>query len=96
MEVDCGECSRITVGNTTRKVSVLVAVLCYSRLIYIEFTVSQRKAELYRCLARALKFFGTSPRAIIVDNLRTAVLNSSSRAACFHPEFLALWGYYCM
>ena len=85
-----------TIGNTTRKVSVLVAVLCYSRLTYIEFTLSQRKAEFYRCLVHALEFFGASPRAIIVDNLKAAVINGSGRAACFHPEFLALCGYYFM
>ena len=96
MQVDWGECGRVTIGNTTRKVSVLVAVLCYSRLTYIEFTLSQRKAEFYRCLAHALEFFGASPRAIIVDNLKTAVINGSGRAACFHTEFLALCGYYCM
>src|SRR5271156_1239142 len=75
MQVDWGECGPVQVGNTTRKVSVLVAVLCYSRMIYIEFTLSQRKAEFYRCLVHALEFFGASPRAIIFDNLKTAVLN---------------------
>ena len=96
MQVDWGECGRVQVADTTRRVSVLVAVLCYSRLTYIEFTLSQRKAEFYRCLVHALEFFGASPRAIIIDNLKTAVINGSGRAACFHPEFLALCGYYCM
>ena len=96
MQVDWGECGRVQVGNTTRKVSVFVAVLCYSRMIYIEFTLSQRKAEFYRCLVHALEFFGASPRAIIFDNLKAAVINGSGRAACFHPEFLALCGYYCL
>jgi hypothetical protein len=79
-----------------RKVSVFVAVLCYSRLIYIEFTLSQRKAEFYRSLVHALEFFDGSPRALIVENLKAAVINSSGCAACFHPEFLALCGYYCL
>ena len=96
MQVDWGECGRIRVGSTTRKVSVFVAVLCYSRLMYIEFTLSQRKAEFYRGVVHALEFFGGSPRAIIVDNLKAAVLNGSGRAACFHLEFLALCGYYRM
>ena len=96
MQVDWGECGRVPVGNTTRKVSVLVAVLCYSRMTYIEFTLSQRKAEFYRCLTHALEFFGASPRVIIVDNLKTAVINGSGRAACFHPEFLAFCGYFCL
>jgi transposase len=96
MQVDWGECGRVQIGATTRKVSVFVAVLCYSRLMFIEFTLSQSKAEFYRSLVHALEFFGGSPRAIIFDNLKAAVLNGSGRSACFHPEFLALCGYFCL
>jgi transposase len=96
MQVDWGECGRVQVGSTTRKVSVFVAVLCHSRLLYIEFTLSQRKAEFYRSLVHALTFFGGSPRHLIFDNLKSAVLNGSGRSACYHPEFLALCGYFCL
>jgi transposase len=96
MQVDWGECGRVRIGNTTRKVSVFVAVLCYSRLIYIEFTLSQRKEEFYRGIVHALEFFEGSPRALIFDNLKAAVLNGSGRDACLHPEFLALCGYFCL
>jgi transposase len=96
MQVDWGECGRVQVGASMRKVSVFVAVLCYSRLFYIDFTLSQRKAEFYRSLAGALTFFGGSPRNLIFDNLKAAVLNGSGRSACFHPDFLALCGYFCL
>src|SRR6516165_746577 len=96
MQVDWGECGHVRLGATIRKVSAFVAVLCYSRLIYIEFTLSQRKAEFYRGIVNALNFFGGSPRAIIFDNLKAGVINGSGRAACFHPEFLALCGYFCL
>ena len=96
MQVDWGECGRVQVGATMRKVSVFVAVLCYSRLMYIEFTLSQRKAEFYRSIVNALSFFGGSPRNLIFDNLKAAVLNGSGRSACHHPEFLALCGYFCL
>lgn len=96
MQVDWGECGRIAVGGTSRKVSVLVATLCYSRLTYIEFSLSQHKAEFYRLIVHALQFFGGSPRAIIFDNLKAAVLNGSGRQACFHPDFLALCGHFCL
>jgi transposase len=94
MQVDWGECGRVTVGRTSRKVSVLVATLCYSRLTFIEFALSQHKAEFYRSIVNALVFFGGSPRAIIFDNLKAAVINGSGRDACYHPEFLALCGYF--
>jgi transposase len=96
MQVDWGECGRVQVGATMRKVSVFVAVLCYSRLLFIDFTLSQRKAEFYRSLVNALTFFGGSPRQLIFDNLKAAVLNGCGRSACFHAEFLALCGYFCL
>lgn len=96
MQIDWGSCGRVCIGQTWRKVSVFVAVLCYSRLTYIEFCLSQRKAEFYRSLVHALEFFGGSPRQVIFDNLQAAVLNGHGRSACLHPEFLALCGHFCL
>lgn len=94
MQVDWGNCGRIQIGGTWRSVSVFVAVLCYSRMCYIEFCLSQRKSEFYRALVHALEFFRGSPRQVIFDNLKAAVLNGSGRHACLHPEFLALCGHF--
>ena len=94
MQVDWGDCGRLVIGQTTRRVSVFVAVLCYSRLCYIEFSLSQRKADFYRGVVHALEFFQGSPRKLIVDNLKAAVLNGSGRYACFHQDFLALCGHF--
>jgi transposase len=96
MQVDWGDCGRLEIGQTARRVSVFVAVLCYSRLCYIEFSLSQRKADFYRALVHALEFYHGSPRKIIFDNLKAAVLGGSGRYACLHPEFLALCGHFCM
>ena len=96
MQVDWGDCGLLTFGQTTRRVSVFVAVLCFSRLCYIEFTLSQHKAEFYRALVNALMFYGGSPKKVIFDNLKAAVVNGSGRHACLHPEFAALCGYFCM
>jgi transposase len=96
MQVDWGDCGRVRIGQTSRRVSVLVATLCFSRFGYIEFSLSQKKADFYRALVHALEFYGGSPRKIIFDNLKAAVLNGSGRHACLHPEFLALCGHFCM
>ncbi|MEQ1830469.1 MAG: hypothetical protein ABL921_31215 [Pirellula sp.] len=69
-------------------------ILCYSKMIYIEFTLSQRKSEFYRCIVHALEFFRGSPKKIIFDNLKAAVLSGSGRNAVLHPEFAALCGSY--
>ena len=39
--VDGGSCGSVTVGTTKRRLSFFVMVLCYRRLIYVEFTLSQ-------------------------------------------------------
>ena len=96
MQVDWGDCGRLLIGQTPRRISVFVAVLCYSRLCYLEFSLSQRKADFYRALVHALEFYGGSPRKVIFDNLKAAVLSGSGRYACLHPEFLALCGHFCL
>ncbi len=96
MQVDWGHCGQIRIGGTQRNVSVFVAVLCHSRMCNIEFCLSQRNAEFYRAIVNALTFFGGSPKRIIFENLKAAVLNGSGRHACLHPEFLALCGHFVM
>ena len=96
IQVDWGDVGTIQIGNAKRRVSVLVAVLCYSRMVYIEFTLSQKKHEFYRSIVHALEFYGGSPRKIIFDNLKAAVVSGSGRQAVLHPEFAALCGTYCM
>lgn len=94
LQVDWGACGRLKIGDTLRRISVLVAVLCFSRLCYIEFSLSERKADFYRCVVNALKFFRGCAQKIIFDNLKAAVISGSGRNACFHPEFLELCGHF--
>jgi transposase len=96
IQIDWGDCGNIKIENTIRRVSVFVSVLCYSRMCFIQFTLSQRKSEFYRCLAQALEFFGGSPRKVIFDNLKAAVISGAGRDARLHPEFEALCGHYCI
>jgi len=96
MQVDWGDCGSIHIGQTQRRVSVFVAVLCYSRMLYLEFTLAQKKADFYRAIVAALRFFAGSPRKLIFDNLKAAVISGSGRHACLHPELLALCGHFCM
>lgn len=96
LQIDWGDAGKLKIGKCTRRVSVFVAVLGYSRMCYIEFTLSQRKSEFYRSLVNSLEFFGGSPRKVIFDNLKAAVLSGSGRSAVLHPEFAALCGHYRM
>jgi transposase len=72
-QVDWGEFGTIAVGGTRRKLSFFVMVLCHSRMMYLEFTVSQTMEHFLACHERAFAALGV-PEKIMVDNLKSAVL----------------------
>ena len=71
-----------------RRVSAFVAVLGYSRLLYIEFTVSQAFGSFVRCMDRALSFFGGTTTMSLFDNMKTVVLSHTPLATRFNRDFL--------
>jgi transposase len=88
-QVDWGEYGSVAVGNTRRKLSFFVMVLCYSRLMYVQFTLSQQMEQFLACHRNAFAFFGERvPEAIMVDNLKSAVLRRlSGEAPVFNPRY---------
>src|SRR2546423_1071962 len=73
-QVDWGSFGSVQVGQTCRQLSFFVMVLCYSRMLYVAFTVSQ---TMEHCLAwhqHACAFCGGLPKKVMVDHLKAAVL----------------------
>jgi transposase len=58
-------------------VEVFISVLGASQLTYVEAVRSQCKEDLISCCEHALIYYGGVPRAIVPDNLRSAVTKSS-------------------
>src|SRR5207244_9758791 len=77
-QVDWGSYGSILAGSTRRRLSFFVMVLCYSRMIYLEFTLSQGMEQFLSCHRHALEFFGGVPQKIMIDNLTTGVLEPLS------------------
>jgi len=72
-----------------------VMVLCYSRLIYIEFTRSERFEEFVRCHENAIRYFeGLRPEQFWYDNLPTAVSERMGKLTRFNSRFLAYAGHH--
>jgi transposase len=71
-----------------RRVSAFVMVLCYSRYLYLEFTVSQSMGSFLRCMERGLRFFRGSTKVDIFDNMKTVVKLHTPTATVFNPRFL--------
>jgi hypothetical protein len=64
-------------------------VLCYSRRMYLEFTVSQEMEFFLACHGNAFAAFGSVPARLMVDNLKSAVLKRLVGAApVFNPKYL--------
>jgi transposase len=87
MQVDWADFG-FALPGVARRVSAFVAVLCYSRYLYIEFTLSQSMGTFLRCMDRCLKFFGGSTAADIFDNMKTVVLSHTPLATVFNPRFI--------
>jgi transposase len=96
-QVDWGEYGSIGVGSTRRRLSFFLMVLCYSRRMYLEFTVSQTSEFFLSCHENAFAAFGGVPSQIMVDNLKSAVLQRLIGAApVFNPKYLDFsrhWGF---
>jgi transposase len=71
-----------------RRVSAFVMVACYSRYLYLEFTVSQAMGAFLRCMERGLQFFGGVATADIFDNMKTVVQSHTPHATVFNGRFL--------
>jgi transposase len=87
MQVDWGDFG-FAIPGTPRRVCAFVAVLCYSRQLYIEFTLSQAMGAFLRCMDRCLRYFGGSTAVDIFDNMKTVVLSHTPVATVFNPRFL--------
>lgn len=94
-QVDWANCGTIKIGSTTRKLSCFVMVLSYSRMMYLEFTLSQCIEDFIHCHIHAFQFFSGIPKKILYDNLKTVVLSRAGRVIHFNPQFLEFAGIYC-
>jgi transposase len=88
-QIDWGCAGSLAVGNTPRRLSFLVMVLCYSRKMYVEFTLSETLEQFLASQQNAFAYFGGTPRRIMLDNLKTAVLSHpAGQPVIYHPRYV--------
>ena len=94
-QIDWGSAGVIDVGNARRRLSFFVMVLCYSRLLYVEFTLGQAMEHFLTCQRRAFEFLGGVPARVMVDNCRTAVQSHRpGEAAELNPRYAEFAQHY--
>ena len=87
MQVDWADFG-FALPGVPRRVSAFVAVLCFSRRLYIEFTVSQTMGSFLRCMERCGRFNTGTTLVDIFDNMKTVVTSHTQAATVFNPKFL--------
>jgi len=94
-QVDWGTYGNVRVGSTSRRLSFFIMVLCHSRMMYVEFTVSQTMEHFLGCHQNAFHFFGSVPQKIMVDNLKSAVLKRTiGKDPVFNPRYMDFANHY--
>lgn len=94
-QIDWGEYGSVNVGSTRRRLSFFVMVMCYSRKMYLEFTVSQTMEHFLGCHQNAFDYFGGVPKKLMIDNLKSAVLRRlTGQAPVFNTRYLDFSRHY--
>ena len=94
-QVDWGSAGLVQVGNTQRRLSFFVMVLAYSRMMYVEFVLSEAQDQFLSCHEHAFEYFGGVPRSVMIDNLKAGVLSHPlGQKAVFHPKYVDFANHY--
>ena len=93
-QADWGCFGTIGEGRAKRPLSCFVMVLSWSRAIHALFTLDQTMESFVRGHVEAFQYFQGAARAVLYDNLKSAVLERRGDAIHFHPRLLELCGHY--
>jgi transposase len=87
LEIDWAELGYVLPG-VLRRVTVFVALLPYSRMIYIDFSLSHAMGPFLRCMDRCLRFFGGRTAVDVFDGMKTVVTGRALGEPILHPTMV--------
>ncbi len=93
-QVDWASFGRVQIGQASRQLMAFVMVLSHSRRIFVRFFLGQSTTNFLRGHVAAFQDLGGSPRRILYDNLKSAVIDRRGDAIRFNSELLALSIHY--
>ncbi|GHV21098.1 integrase [Bacteroidia bacterium] len=73
---------------------VFVSVFGYSQMTYAEASQSQKKDDFIESVQNALHYYGGVPKALVPDNLKSAVTKSNKYEPCLNEDFLDMANHY--
>jgi transposase len=93
-QVDWAHFGEVAVGRARRRLSCFVMTLSHSRALFLEFFFDQSQENFFRGHVAAFGFFTGTPRVLLYDNLKSAVLERQGSGVHFHPRLIELCSYY--
>ena len=93
-QVDWAHFGHVMVGRARRALSCFVMTLSYSRALYLEFFFDQTTENFLRGHVHAFEAWNGQPRAILYDNLKSAVLERRGTQIHFNPRLIELTAHY--
>jgi transposase len=89
LQIDFGQ-KRIAIAGVAVRIFLLVAVLSYSRRLFVKAFLNQRGDDWREGIAAAFVHFGGVPRVLLGDNARALVLgrDRATGTVSFHPAYL--------
>lgn len=90
MQIDFGQ-KRVRIADVTTVVHLLVAVLSYSRRIFVKAFLAERGEDWREGIAAAFRHFGGVTETVLGDNPRALVLgrDRETETVIFHPAYRA-------
>jgi len=93
-QIDWGHFGHLEIGRAQRPLMGLVAVLSWSRQIFLRFYLGAHMENFLRGHVDAFTAWDGVPRVALYDNLKSAVLERQGAVIRFNPTLLALAGHY--
>ena len=90
LQIDFGQ-KRVRIAGEQVRVFLLVAVLSYSRRLFVKPFLNERQDDWREGIAAAFAHFGGVPRTLLGDNARSLVIgrDRATGTVVFHPAYLA-------
>ena len=79
-QVDWSEFGKVGIDGKIQKLYCFNMILGYSRMRYIEFTLSIDLYSLIKCHMNAFRYFGGYPKEILYDNMKQVVITRALKS----------------
>ena len=80
-QVDWGEVGKVEVDGKIKKLFFFSMILGYSRMRYVEFTLSTDTSTLIQCHLNAFQYFSGCTQEILYDNMKQVVITRAIKSS---------------